>query len=152
MDLKFTENIENVLKDNGLKKEEVLDIVNQAENNGNKLKSADGQIYIAKGVSDNLSIYVLYNSNEIMDVYTHKMNIIGLTGGDLHPVELDDKSEWVCAKCDTEILERNIDMTYLDVTRPGPGLICPKCGDMYVSPGVAKTLKTAEGILEEKRA
>ena len=120
MDLKFTENIENVLKDNGLKKEEVLDIVNQAENNGNKLKSADGQIYIAKGVSDNLSIYVLYNSNEIMDVYTHKMNIIGLTGGDLHPVELDDKSEWVCAKCDTEILERNIDMTYLDVTRPGP--------------------------------
>lgn len=152
MNLQINEDVDNLLKDNGLKKEEILQIVDDAEKNGQKIKSVDGQVYIAKGESNNLSIYVVYNNTNITDVYTHKMNMIGPTGGDLHPVELDDESEWICTKCDTKLLERNIDMSYLDVTRPGPGLICPKCNNTYVSPGVAKTLKGAEGILEEKRA
>ena len=64
----------------------------------------------------------------------------------------DGKRVRVCAKCGEIALERNVDMTYMGVTRPGPGLVCPKCNEFYVSDGVAKTLKTAESILEEKRA
>lgn len=80
------------------------------------------------------------------------MNINGPTGGNIHDVEYDDKSEWICQKCNEAALERNVDLSYMGVTRPGPALVCPDCGEIYVSEGVAKTLKTAEGILEEKRA
>jgi predicted RNA-binding Zn-ribbon protein involved in translation (DUF1610 family) len=153
MDLKITEQLDNLLKDNGVKKEEIREVIKNAEPNGQKLKSKDGKTCIAKGVSENLTIYAVYSASELLDVYTHKMNILGVTGGEIKPVEYDDASDWICAKCGEVALERNVDMSYLGVTRPGPGLVCPICGEMYVSAGMAKsTLKTAEAILEEKRA
>ncbi|WP_292464405.1 hypothetical protein [Methanolobus sp.] len=153
MDIKITEQADNLLKDNGVRKEEILDIIKNSESSGQKLKSKDGNTCIAKGASENLTIYAVYSASELLDVYTHKMNILGITGGEIKPVEYDDASDWICAKCGEVALERNVDMSYLGVTRPGPGLVCAKCGEMYVSAGMAKsTLKTAEAILEEKRA
>ncbi|WP_407356309.1 hypothetical protein [Methanolobus sp. WCC5] len=153
MDLKITEQADNLLKDNGVRTEEILDIIKNAESSGSKLVSKDGNTCVAKGVSENLTIYGVYSATELLDVYTHKMNILGITGGEIKPVEYDDASDWMCAKCNEPALERNVDMAYLGVTRPGPGIVCPKCGEMYVSAGMAKsTLKTAEAILEEKRA
>lgn len=153
MDIKITAQADNLLKDNGVRKEEILDIIKSAESSGHKLISKDGSTCIAKGVSKNLTIYAVYSATELLDVYTHKMNILGVTGGEIKPVEYDDASEWICAKCNEVARERNVDMSYMGVTRPGPGLVCAKCGDMYVSAGMAKsTLKTAEAILEEKRA
>ncbi len=152
MDIKITEELDNLLKDNGIKKEEIQEIIDNAESNGSKLEAIDGDLCIAKGCTDNLTMYAVYSPSELVDVYAHKMSILGLTGGELHDVEYDDSSDWKCVKCDEIALERNVDMTYMGVTRPGPGLVCPKCNEFYVSDGVAKTLKTAESILEEKRA
>ncbi|MDW7732342.1 MAG: hypothetical protein SCH66_07930 [Methanolobus sp.] len=152
MDIKISEELDNLLKDNGIKKEEIQEVIDNAESNGTKLKARDGDLVLAKGVSDNLTMYAVYSPTELVDVYAHKMNILGLTGGELHDVASDDASDWTCAKCGEIALERNVDMTYMGVTRPGPGLVCPKCNEFYVSAGVAKTLKTAESILEEKRA
>ncbi len=152
MDIKITEELENTLKDNGFKREEIQELINNAESSGVKLKARDGDVSIAKGVSDNLTMYAVYSPSELLDVYAHKMSILGLTGGELNEVDFDDSSDWECAKCGEIALERNVDMTYLGVTRPGPGIVCPKCNEFYVSDGVAKTLKTAESILEEKRA
>ncbi|WP_406657638.1 hypothetical protein V7O62_03525 [Methanolobus sp. ZRKC2] len=152
MDIKITEEMDNLLKDNGIKKEEIQEIVDNAESNGTKLKARDGDLSIAKGVSDNVTMYAIYSPSELVDAYAHKMSILGLTGGELHDIASDDESEWECTKCGEIALERNVDMTYMGVTRPGPGLVCPKCSEFYISSGVAKTLKTAESILEEKRA
>ncbi|SFM31732.1 DUF7479 domain-containing protein [Methanolobus profundi] len=152
MDIKITEELDNTLKDNGFKKEEIQELIANAEASGTKLKARDGNVTIAKGGSDNLTVYAVYSPDELLDVYAHKMNILGLTGGELNEIDYDDASEWACAKCGEIALERNVDMTYMGVTRPGPGLVCPKCDEFYVSDGVAKTLKTAEAILEEKRA
>ncbi len=152
MSIKITENADNLLKDNGVRKEEIQNVIKEAESSGRKLVSKDGKTCIAKGVSENLTIYAVYSATELLDVYTHKMNILGITGGAINPVEYDDKIDMSCAKCNEGVLERNVDMNYLGVTRPGLGIICPKCKDTYVSSGMAKTLKTAESILEEKRA
>ncbi|TGC08724.1 DUF7479 domain-containing protein [Methanolobus halotolerans] len=152
MDIKITEELDNLLKDNGMKKEEIQEMIDNAESSETKLEARDGDISIAKGVSDNLTMYAVYSPSELVNVYAHKMKILGLTGGELDDIEYDDTSDWVCAKCGEIALERNVDMTYMGVTRPGPGIVCPKCNEFYISDGVAKTLKTAESILEEKRA
>lgn len=152
MDIKITEELENLLKDNGLKKEEIQEIIDNAESSGHKLKAKEGDLSIAKGASENLTVYAVYNPSELVNVYTHKMSVLGVTGGEMKELEYDTSSDWTCVKCDEGAQERNVDMSYLDVTRPGPGIVCPKCGDVYVSEGVAHTLKTAESILEEKRA
>ncbi|KXS42700.1 MAG: hypothetical protein AWU59_1517 [Methanolobus sp. T82-4] len=150
--VKISEEMDNLLKDNGIKQEEIKEMIDNAESSGTKLKARDGDLAIAKGVSDNLTMYAVYSPSELVDAYAHKMSILGITGGELDDVANDDESEWECAKCGEIALERNVDMTYMGVTRPGPGLVCPKCDEYYVSAGVAKTLKTAESILEEKRA
>ncbi len=152
MDITITEELNSTLKDNGFKEAEIKELIANAESSGQKLKARDGEISIAKGGSDNLTVYAVYSPSELLDVYAHKMNIIGLTGGELNEIDYDDASNWACAKCGEIALERNVDMTYMGVTRPGPGLVCPKCNEFYVSDGVARTLKTAEAILEEKRA
>ncbi|WP_246275990.1 DUF7479 domain-containing protein [Methanolobus zinderi] len=150
--VKISEEMDNLLKDNGIKQEEIQEVIDNAESSGTKLKARDDDLAIAKGVSDNLTMYAVYSPSELVDAYAHKMNILGVTGGEIDDVANDDESEWECAKCGEIALERNVDMTYMGVTRPGPGLVCPKCDEYYVSAGVAKTLKTAESILEEKRA
>lgn len=96
--------------------------------------------------------YFYQSPTELLNAYAHKMHMDGLTGGELHDVEYDDESDWVCQKCGETALERNVDMSYMGVTRAGPAIVCPKCQEFHVSDGVAKTLKTAESILEEKRA
>lgn len=156
MDINVTEEVQNLLKDEGFKKEEIQEIIEKAESSGKKLKHKSEETFIAKDDSENLTTYAVYTTSgggiNLNNVYSHKMHINGLTGGELHDVEYDDKSEWICQKCNEAALERNVDMSYMGVTRPGPALICPDCGEIYISEGVAKTLKTAEGILEEKRA
>ncbi|WP_445475461.1 DUF7479 domain-containing protein [Methanococcoides methylutens] len=157
MDLNVSDELNDLLKDNGFRIEEIQEIIENAESSGHKLKDADEATFIAKGVSDNLTTYAVYSplSNgafELKSAYAHKMNVAGLTGGSFVEVEYDDDSGWTCHKCNETAVDRNVDMAYLDVARPGPGIVCPKCGDVYISEGVTKTLKTAESILEEKRA
>ncbi|NYT19100.1 MAG: hypothetical protein GKC08_02245 [Methanosarcinales archaeon] len=157
MDLNVSDEVNNLLKDNGFRIEEIQDIIENAESSGKKLKDAEGEVFIAKGVSDNLTTYAVYaplsnGAFELKSAYAHKMNVAGLTGGSFVEVEYDDDSGWICHNCNETAVDRNVDMSYLDVSRPGPGIVCPKCGDVYISEGVTKTLKTAESILEEKRA
>jgi hypothetical protein len=157
MDLNISDETNGLLKDNGFRIEEIQEIIENAESSGNKLKDADGEVFIAKGDSDNLTTYAVYSplSNgafELKSAYAHKMKVAGLTGGSFDEVEYDDENGWTCHKCNEAAVDRNIDMSYLDVSRPGPGIVCPKCGDIYITEGVTKTLKTAESILEEKRA
>lgn len=152
MDIKITEELNNTLKDNGFREEEIRELIAGAESSGQKLKARNGEMSIAKGGTDNLTVYAVYSASELLNVYAHKMKILGLTGGELSEIDYDDESEWLCGKCGEIALERNVDMTYMGVTRPGPGIVCPRCREFYVSDGVARTLKTAEAILEEKRA
>ena len=157
MDLNVSDEVNDLLKDNGFRIEEIREIIENAESSGNKLMDADGAVFLAKGVSDNLTTYAVYSpldngAFELKSAYAHKMSVAGLTGGAFVEVEYDDENGWTCNNCNEAAVDRNVDMSYLDVSRPGPGMVCPKCGEIYISEGVNKTLKTAESILEEKRA
>ena len=46
-----------------------------------------------------------------------------------------------------------VNMTYMGVTRSGPAIVCPKCGDSWVEEYLAtKTIAAAEGLFEKKKA
>lgn len=42
-------------------------------------------------------------------------------------------AEWYCFKCKEKMIEKDIWLTYLEITRPVPGIRCPKCGEAYIS-------------------
>ncbi len=151
MTLNINDNLKKSIQDQGLKVEEIQSIIENSISTSKRLFSNDRNLFLSKEESKNLTIYVEYSANEILDVYTHKMNIIGITGKIIEPVGYDDTTEWKCEKCNENAVYRNIDMEYFGVIRAGPGIICPKCLESYVSSGVAKTIKKAEDTLEEKR-
>ena len=154
MDIKISEEVANLLKDNGLKAEEMEKVIKDAEESGKKLESKDGSKCLAKAEDDNLTCYALYSASNggfsLDSVYAHKMKMVGPTGGEFN-VEAADEADWICKKCNENAIEANVDMTYLGVTRPGNAIVCPKCGDMYLGEDMVPTIKGAEGILEEKR-
>jgi hypothetical protein len=148
----ISDNVKTLLKDTGFQESDVLEIVNAAEASGNKLKKADGSVCIAKNVSDNLTSYAVYNETEVVNCYAHKMTAGEPIGGWDEAVESPRESEYICNKCGEAAMMRNVNMSFMGMTRAGPAVVCQKCKDVYVEPEMAKTLATAESILGEKRA
>ncbi len=61
-------------------------------------------------------------------------------------------TEWFCFKDKEKMVEKNIDVSYLGITRPILGIACPKCKVAYIEKDIATTtLKTGEAIMEKKR-
>lgn len=152
---RISKELKGELKERGLKLGEVKEILENAEETGKKLRDEAGKEFLAKSATENLTAYVHYRAMKeegrfkILSGYAHKMKIEGPTEG----VEGENESEWFCNECDVKTIEGNVDLTYLGVTRPAPGIICPECNDSYMSEEMAtKTLPAAEQTLEEKRA
>lgn len=41
--------------------------------------------------------------------------------------------QWYCFKCKEKMIEADIWLTYMEITRPIPGLKCPKCNAAYLT-------------------
>lgn len=149
--MKISGAVKKKMEDQGIKEEEILSIINNAEKSNHKLSFKDNSKYLAKSEFKNLTLYVEYNENEIINIYSHKMNIVGITGDIKDPVNFDDSTEWNCFYCKKPVVFRNIDLQYYGITKPGPGIVCTSCLDTYISEGISKTIKKAEDTIEEKR-
>lgn len=149
--MNISDTIKNKMEDQGIKKEEILSIIDNAEKTNHKFCLKDNSKYLAKSEFKNLTIYVEYNKSEIINIYSHKMNIVGITGDVNEPVNFDDTTEWNCCYCNKPAVFRNIDLKYYGIVKPGPGIVCTTCLDSYITEGIAKTIKKAEDTVEEKR-
>ena len=50
-------------------------------------------------------------------------------------------------------IQGSANMTYMGVTRTGPAIVCPKCGDVWLEEYLATmTIAAAEGLFEKKKA
>ncbi|WP_406659793.1 hypothetical protein V7O66_08040 [Methanolobus sp. ZRKC3] len=148
----ISDEVKTLLKDSGFQESDVLEVVNAAEASGNKLKKADGSACLAKNVTDNLTSYAVYNDSEVVNVYAHQMQAGEPIGGWDEAVESPLESEWICNKCGETAMNRNVNMSFMGMTRAGPAIVCEKCKDVYVEADMVKTLAVAESILGEKRA
>jgi hypothetical protein len=60
--------------------------------------------------------------------------------------------DWYCFKDKVTMVEANLTLSYMMLTRKVPGLQCPECGAGYLTEKTVTTLvKEAESILENKK-
>ncbi len=153
MDVKMSDAVKETVGKRGLKEPDVQDVVNTAESAKKKAVNKSGKV-LAKKVINNVTIYADYNVERgilkshanLNSAYSHRMalgKIVNATEG----------SDWTCANCNEQIKLGTVEMSYIGVSRNGPALVCPKCGDSWVEEYLAtKTIAVAEGLFEKKKA
>jgi hypothetical protein len=148
MDVKFSNEVVELLGKRGLKEADVKDVIQSAEASGRKLTQGDKNL--AKKRMGEVTIYALYDNNgNVEAAYSHRMQL----GDIMKTSEQGEASKWVCNACKEAAQQGTANMSYLTVTRAGPAIVSPKCGDSWVEEYLAiKTLAAAEGLFEKKRA
>jgi hypothetical protein len=148
MDAKFSANAKDLMGKRGLKEADVADVVKTAETSHRKI--TDGKVNIAKKRIGEVTVYAQYdNHGNVEAAYSHRM-VLG------EPVKTTDQPEvtnWECMHCKEKAIAGTVNMTYMGITRSGPAIVCPKCGDSWVEEYLAtKTIAAAEGLFEKKKA
>jgi hypothetical protein len=153
MDVKMSDAVKETVGKRGLKDADVQDVVNSAESAKKKAVNKNGKV-LAKKVINNVTIYADYNVERgilkshatVNSAYSHRMalgKVVNATEG----------SDWTCANCNEPVKLGTVEMSYIGVSRNGPALVCPKCGDSWVEEYLAtKTIAVAEGLFEKKKA
>lgn len=150
----LTKEVEDLLKDRGLSKDDVAQVVDDAEATKNKFYLPTENKYLGKKLIGNVTAYAIYSPTTdegvfaINSAYGHKIRM-------LKPVRLitEDVQDWECFTCKQKAVSGTIDMEYLGITRAAPGITCPNCKLSFIEEDIAmKTLVVAETLLEKKRA
>jgi len=154
MDIKMSDQVKETIGKRGLKVDDVMDVVKTAEGANKKVvDKASGRV-IAKKVINNVTVYADYSVEKgilkshanVASAYSHRMAL----GKIVNATEL---STFVCTHCNAQAFLGTAEMTYMGVSRNGPAIVCPKCGDSWVEEYLAtKTLAAAEGLFEKKKA
>jgi hypothetical protein len=109
---------------------------------------------LAKKTINNVTIYADYNLEKgllnkhanVTSAYSHRMSLGKI-------VNAGENTEWTCANCNELTKAGTVEMTYMNTTRNGPAIVCPKCQDSWAEEYLAtKTLAAAEGLFEKKKA
>ena len=54
----------------------------------------------------------------------------------------------ICQRCQKEMIEKNVDLCFMKNISPTPLLVCPDCGQVFLSEEVQKNLSPTEAVLE----
>lgn len=149
MDAKFSANAKDLLGKRGLKEADVIDVIKSAETSSRKI--TDGNKNIAKKRIGEVTVYAFYdNAGNVESAYSHRM----VLGEPVKTTETPEYTNWICPHCNNEkAISGTVNMTYMGITRSGPAIVCPKCGDSWVEEYLAtKTIAAAEGLFEKKKA
>ena len=180
IELSLTEQVEKLLEERGIKKEDVKEVIEHCESTGRKFYLPEEKRFLGKKRIENVTVNVEYsaggeNAFEVHTAYTHRAELLENTskpmvtglgakvdifGEDMEEMYRDEKSKkkrlgipWRCFKCEEKIVPANTDVTFMDITRSMYSMACPKCGLVMVEePTALKTLAAAEGLLEAKAA
>ncbi len=149
-----TDAVKELLGKRGLKEADVVDVVNTAEKANKKIVNKATGRSIGKKTINNVTIYadyglekgILKSHANVTSAYSHRMTLGKI-------VNSAGNTEWTCQNCGELTKTGTVEMTYMNVTRNGPAVVCPKCNDAWVEEYLAtKTLAAAEGLFEKKKA
>jgi len=154
MDIKASDQVKETVAKRGLKVDDVMDVIKTAEGGNKKAVDKSTGKILAKKVINNVTVYADYNVEKgilkshanVNSAYSHRMTLGKI-------VNATEPSNWMCAHCNAPAFLGTAEMTYMGVSRNGPAVVCPKCGDVWVEEYLAtKTLAAAEGLFEKKKA
>lgn len=152
MEITIPNEVMELIAKRGIKEADVKDVIETAESSNKKIV-ANGRNIAKKRIGE-ATIYVDYDLEKglirkhatVKSAYSHRLALGKI-------VNATDKSDWVCAHCNAPAMYGHVEMTYMQVTRNGPAVVCPKCNDSWVEEYLAtKTLAAVEGLFEKKRA
>jgi hypothetical protein len=148
MDAKFSAEAKDLLGKRGLKEADVADVVKTAETSQRKV--TNGKENLAKKRIGEVTVYAMYDTaGNIESAYSHRM----VLGEPVKTTETPEVTNWECQHCKEKAIAGTVNMTYMGITRSGPAIVCPKCGDSWVEEYLAtKTIAAAEGLFEKKKA
>jgi hypothetical protein len=148
MDAKFSAEAKDLMGKRGLKEADVADVVKTAETSHRKI--TDGKANIAKKRVGEVTVYAKYDhSGNVCSSYSHRM----VLGEPVKTTDTPEVTKWECMHCKEKAIAGTVNMTYMGITRSGPAIVCPKCGDSWVEEYLAtKTIAAAEGLFEKKKA
>lgn len=148
MDAKFSAEVKDLLGKRGLKEADVADVINTAETSNRKITT--GKANIAKKRIGEVTVYAKYdNDGNVCAAYSHRM----VLGEPVKTTDTPEVTKWECVHCKEKAIAGTVNMTYMGITRSGPAIVCPKCGDSWVEEYLAtKTIAAAEGLFEKKKA
>lgn len=150
MDVKIPDQVKELLGKRGIKEADVRDIINTAESTGKKLINKDGQTILGKKMIGDTTMYAQYTIEggvaNLQTAYSHRL-VLG------NVVNEDGESDWRCDNCREAAVLGHVEMTYMEVTRNGPAIVCPRCKDAFAEEYLAVgTMAAVEGLFEKKRA
>jgi hypothetical protein len=148
MDAKFSAEAKDLMGKRGLKEADVADVVKTAETSHRKINN--GKANIAKKRIGEVTVYAKYDNNgNVCSSYSHRM----VLGEPVKTTDTPELTKWECMHCKEKAISGTVNMTYMGITRSGPAIVCPKCGDSWVEEYLAtKTIAAAEGLFEKKKA
>lgn len=143
--------VANVLKERGIKEDEVKALVDYAEANKEKFINPAENLHWTTKIMGNVTMSALYKPSgtgfELVSAYSYKVKQKAITN-----YILDDVSPWVYAKTNEKVIRITADMEYIGVVRAVSALGCKGCGTAYIEEYMAiKTIAISQMLLEKKK-
>ncbi len=144
--------IETLLEERGIRKEDVERVIARAEETGNVFVHKDNKRYLGCWRPVNTTYWVEYTHEEdvfrVSRAYSHRM--LTLEGFNM-PAKRKETADWLCFKCNVQLELATVKLTYLEETFGADTFACPLCGRVFVSEEDAvKKMALAEKMLEDK--
>ena len=125
-------------------------MIEAAEASKRKLATKDGSRFLAKKKIGEVTVYADYSLSgtnaTLNSAYAHRLALGKV-------INATNEAEWTCVDCGGIARAGHIEMSYMQVDRIGPAVICPHCNDAWAEEYLAiNTLAAVEGLFEKKRA
>jgi hypothetical protein len=178
IDLNMTEQVKELLKERGIKKEDVKETIEHGESKKRKFYIPGENRFLGKKKIGNVTMNVEYSAGkkafDVITAYSHRAELLENTskpmatslGGkaDIYGEDMDELGvggtekkklgiPWWCSKCEEKVIPANTEVTFMDIQRSMYTMTCMKCGlSMVEEQNAIQTLAAAEGLLEQKAA
>lgn len=175
MELCLTKQVEKLLEERGIKKEDVKEVIEHCESTGRRFYLPEEKRFLGKKRIGNVTVNVEYSADgTVHTAYTHRSALLENTSKPMdtklgakvdmygEDTELERDAtvgvkrlgvQWHCSKCKEKAVPANTEVTFMDIQRSMYSMACPKCGLVMVEePTAMRTLAAAEGLLEQKAA
>lgn len=145
-----TEHAEENAKLTEVSDEEIKKVIQDAEATGEKLYIPEGNRFLAKIKMDERTSYVEYSPEgegqyKIYNVYAYKPSFKDskLVGA--------QTVNWHCFKCRVPLRTASVTMEYRGISGAVDGIMCPKCGTIYLLEDVVKSkVLKAQKLIDAK--
>lgn len=144
--------VATVLKERGIKEDEVKTLVDWAETTKEKFVDAGKGLHWTTKRMGNVNISAIYkpaggNNLELVTAYGFKVMQVGITD-----YILEDATDWVYARTTEKVTRITADWEYIGVRRLASALGCKGCPTAYLEEYMAtKTIAIAQMLLEKKK-